>query len=262
MNYENCLLLFIFAKNSIKTMSRIIEICANSAQSCLEAELGGAKRVELCAGIPEGGTTPSYGEIYTARALTSWIDINVIIRPRGGDFLYTQSEVRSMMADIALCKQIKVHGVVFGCLKRDGHFDLPLMKQLIDAARPLSITCHRAFDVCNDPFKALEELIQLGCDRILTSGQKPNAVEGIPMIRELVKRAKGRIIIMPGCGVRPNNIAMIEKETGAKEFHSSARSILQSQMEYRNEEVLMGSSAVTSGYETAQTDRQIVRQLL
>ena len=150
-------------------MKRIIEICANSAQSCVEAEAGGATRVELCAGIPEGGTTPSYGEIKTAKALTSKIDINVIIRPRGGDFLYTEAEVQSMLLDIELCKELKVHGVVFGCLTKDGDIDVPLMRRLIEAAKPLSVTCHRAFDVCRDPFTALEQLIELGCDRILTS---------------------------------------------------------------------------------------------
>lgn len=182
-------------------MKRIIEICANSAQSCVEAEAGGATRVELCAGIPEGGTTPSYGEIKTAKALTSKIDINVIIRPRGGDFLYTEAEVQSMLLDIELCKELKVHGVVFGCLTKDGDIDVPLMRRLIEAAKPLSVTCHRAFDVCRDPFTALEQLIELGCDRILTSGQQSDAVKGIPLIAELVKRADGRIIIMPGCGV-------------------------------------------------------------
>ena len=202
--------------------TRIIEICANSAQSCVEAEAGGAKRVELCAGIPEGGTTPSYGEIRTAQALTSSVDINVIIRPRGGDFLYTPAEIRSMLLDIELCKQLKVHGVVFGCLTKEGDIDVPLMRRLIEAARPLSVTCHRAFDVCRDPFAALEQLIELGCDRILTSGQQSDAVKGIPLIAELVKRAAGRIIIMPGCGVRESNIARIEAETGAKEFHTSA----------------------------------------
>lgn len=131
--------------------TRIIEICANSAQSCVEAEAGGAKRVELCAGIPEGGTTPSYGEIRTAQALTSSIDINVIIRPRGGDFLYTPAEIRSMLLDIELCKQLKVHGVVFGCLTKDGDIDVPLMRRLIEAAKPLSVTCHRAFDVWPRP---------------------------------------------------------------------------------------------------------------
>ena len=195
--------------------TRIIEICANSAQSCVEAEAGGAKRVELCAGIPEGGTTPSYGEIRTAQALTSSIDI-----------------------------------------------DVPLMRRLIETAKPLSVTCHRAFDVCRDPFAALEQLIELGCDRILTSGQQSDAVKGIPLIAELVKRAAGRIIIMPGCGVRENNIARIEAETGAKEFHTSARSIVYSKMEYRNENVPMGSSIVSSEFETVETDRKKVASYL
>ena len=212
-------------------MKRIIEICANSAQSCVEAEAGGATRVELCAGIPEGGTTPSYGEIKTAKALTSKIDINVIIRPRGGDFLYTEAEVQSMLLDIELCKELKVHGVVFGCLTKDGDIDVPLMRRLVE----------------------------LGCDRSLTSGQQSDAVKGIPLIAELVKRADGRIIIMPGCGVRENNIGKIEEETGAKEFHTSARSIVYSKMEYRNENVPMGSSIVSSEFETVQTDREKVK---
>ena len=218
--------------------TRIIEICANSAQSCVEAEAGGAKRVELCAGIPEGGTTPSYGEIRTAQALTSSIDINVIIRPRGGDFLYTPAEIQSMLLDIELCKQLKVHGVVFGCLTKDGDIDVPLMRRLIETAKPLSVTCHRAFDVCRDPFAALEQLIELGCDRILTSGQQSDAVKGIPLI------------------------ARIEAETGAKEFHTSARSIVYSKMEYRNENVPMGSSIVSSEFETVETDRKKVASYL
>ena len=232
--------------------------------------------MELCAGIPEGGTTPSYGEIRTAQALTSSIDINVIIRPRGGDFLYTLAEIQSMLLDIELCKQLKVHGVVFGCLTKDGDIDVPLMRRLIETAKPLSVTCHRAFDVCRDPFAALEQLIELGCDRILTSGQQSDAVKGIPLIAELVKRAAGRIIIMPGCGVRENNIARIEAaqksdpdgfvgieaETGAKEFHTSARSIVYSKMEYRNENVPMGSSIVSSEFETVETDRKKVASYL
>lgn len=241
---------------------RIIEICANSAQSCVEAEAGGATRVELCAGIPEGGTTPSYGEIRMAQSLTSRIDINVIIRPRGGDFLYTSAEIEAMLLDIELCKQLKVHGVVFGCLTKEGDIDVPLMHRLIEAAKPLSVTCHRAFDVCRDPFVALEQLIALGCDRILTSGQQENAVKGIPLIAELVKRAAGRIIIMPGCGVREENIARIEQETGATEFHTSARRVIYSRMEYRNEHVPMGSNIVSSEFETVETDRNKVAALL
>lgn len=243
-------------------MKRIIEICANSAQSCVEAEMGGASRVELCAGIPEGGTTPSYGEIKTAQALTSTIDINVIIRPRGGDFLYTEAEVEAMLLDIELCKQLGVHGVVFGCLTSEGDIDVPLMRRLIEAAKPLSVTCHRAFDVCCDPFAALEQLIELGCDRILTSGQQSTAEKGIPLLKQLVERAGQRIIIMPGCGVREGNIARIEAETGAREFHTSARSVVHSQMRYRKEEVPMGSSAVTSEFETVQTDREKVKQFV
>ncbi len=242
-------------QNNTSSMKRIIEICANSAQSCVEAEAGGAARVELCAAIPEGGTTPSYGEIREAQALTSRIDIHVIIRPRGGDFLYTEAEVASMLYDIELCRELKVHGVVVGCLTREGDIDVELLNRLVAAARPLSVTFHRAFDVCRDPFTALEQLIAAGCDRVLTSGQQPDAVRGIPMIAELVKRAAGRIIIMPGCGVRENNIARIESETGALEFHTSARSIVYSRMEYRNENVPMGSNIASSEFETVETDR-------
>lgn len=238
---------------------RIIEICANSAQSCIEAEAGGAARVELCASIPEGGTTPSLGEIRTAMLYTSAIDINVIIRPRGGDFLYTPTEILSMMMDIGMAGELGVHGVVFGCLTADGDIDLHLLHQLVSAAKPMSVTFHRAFDVCRDPFTALEQLIDAGVDRILTSGQKATAVEGIPLIAELVDRAAGRIIIMPGSGVREDNIAMIEARTGAKEFHTSARSIVHSGMKYRNENVPMGSAAVTSEFETVQTDRHKVK---
>lgn len=193
-----------------------------------------------------------------AKKLTSTIDINVIIRPRGGDFLYTEAEIESMMLDIELCKRLGVHGVVFGCLTKEGDIDVPLMRKLIEHAKPLSVTCHRAFDVCRDPYVALEQLIELGCDRILTSGQQSDAIKGIPLIAELVRRAAGRIIIMPGCGVRENNIARLERETGAKEFHTSARSVVYSKMEYRNENVPMGSSAVSSEFETVETDRKKV----
>ena len=241
---------------------RILEICANSAASCVEAEAGGAARVELCAGIPEGGTTPSYGEIRMAKELTSHIDINVIIRPRGGDFLYTPAEIQSMLYDIELAKQLGVHGVVFGCLTKEGDVDVPLLNKLVAASKPLSVTFHRAFDVCRDPFEALEQIIAAGCDRILTSGQQQDAVKGIPLLAELVQRAAERIIIMPGCGVRENNIAQIEQETGAKEFHTSARSTVFSQMVYRNENVSMGSAALGSEFETQQTDRKKVSACL
>ncbi|MCD7712917.1 MAG: copper homeostasis protein CutC [Firmicutes bacterium] len=237
---------------------RIIEICANSVQSCVEAKAGGATRVELCAAIPEGGTTPSYGEIKTAHELTSHIAIHVIIRPRGGDFLYTPAEIQSMLHDIEMTKQLQVDGVVVGCLTKEGEVDVELLHRLVEAAGPLSVTFHRAFDVCKDPLVALEQIIEAGCDRILTSGQQPDAVQGIPLIARLVEQAGDRIIIMPGCGVRVDNIARIEAETGAKEFHTSARTTVYSRMAYRNEQVPMGSSAVTSEFETVQTDRHQV----
>ncbi|MDR1555978.1 MAG: copper homeostasis protein CutC [Tannerellaceae bacterium] len=244
-----------------KTTKRILEICANSAQSCVEAEAGGAARVELCAAIPEGGTTPSYGEIRTAQALTSSIDINIIIRPRGGDFLYTGAEVQSMLYDIGMAKELGVHGVVFGCLTKEGDVDVNLLNRLIAAAAPLSVTFHRAFDVCRDPYTALEQLIDCGCDRLLTSGQQPDAVRGIPLIAGLVERAAGRIIIMPGCGVRPENIAQIESRTGAREFHTSARSLVYSAMEYRNENVPMGNPFIKES-EREETDRRKVAACL
>ena len=163
-----------------------------------------------------------------------------------------------MLFDIEIAKQLGVHGVVFGCLTKEGNIDIALMKRLKVTAGPLSVTCHRAFDVCRDPFTAMEQLIDIGIDRILTSGQQPDAVKGIPMIAELVRRAAGRITIMPGCGVRENNIARIEAETGATEFHTSARRALNSSMLFRNENVLMGSLAGASEFETEQTDRERV----
>ena len=243
------------------TTDFILEICANSAQSCVEAEAGGAARVELCAAIPEGGTTPSYGEIRTAQAETSSIDINVIIRPRGGDFLYTPAEVQAMLYDIEMAKDLQVNGLALGCLTKEGDVDVDLLERLTAAASPLPVTFHRAFDVLRDPLAALEQIIACGCRRILTSGQEPDAVKGIPLIAELVKRAAGRIIIMPGCGVREDNIAHIAAKTGAGEFHTSARTLRYSPMLYRNENVPMGNPLVNA-FEREETDRAKVSACL
>jgi copper homeostasis protein len=244
-----------------KTAGRILEICANSAHSCVEAEAGGAARVELCASIPEGGTTPSYGEIRTTQELAGGIDINIIIRPRGGDFLYTPAEVRSMLYDIEMAGELGLYGVALGCLTAEGDIDVPLLRQLKRAAGRLSVTFHRAFDVCRDPFTAMEQLIDCGCDRVLTSGQKSDAVSGIPLIAELVKRANDRIIVMPGCGIRPDNIRRIDMETGAREFHTSARSIKYSPMTYRSEAAAMGSPLIKE-FEREETDRLLVSACL
>ena len=199
------------------------EVCANSVESCLAAQKGGANRVELCAGIPEGGTTPSYGEISVAREVLDATRLHVIIRPRGGDFLYSPIEVKAMLKDIEMAKQLKADGVVFGCLTAEGEIDLTIMQELMKAAQGLSVTFHRAFDVCRDPKKALEQIIALGCNRILTSGQQPTAESGIPLLKELQEQAAGRIILLAGCGVNEKNIHRIASETGIREFHFSAR---------------------------------------
>lgn len=216
------------------------EICANSVASCLAAQEGGAHRVELCAGIPEGGTTPSYGMIRSARESIS-IGLNVIIRPRGGDFLYSKEEIREMVYDIRTARELGADGLVFGCLTPKGAVDMETMKTLMDAAGDTPVTFHRAFDHSAAPFKALEDIVSLGCARILTSGCKPTAPEGASLLAELVEKAGDRIIIMPGCGVKESNIAEIARLTGAREFHFSAREPVESGMIFRNPEVVMGT---------------------
>lgn len=239
----------------------IFEICANSAESVVQAQLGGAQRVELCAGIPEGGTTPSYGEIKAALKYTA-IDVNVIIRPRAGDFLYTERELEIMEYDIDVIRESGIHGVVFGCLTADGEIDTAAMKRLMKHCKGLSVTFHRAFDVCRQPRLALEQIIDLGCDRILTSGQQPNAQQGIPLIRELVEQAGHRIVIMPGCGINETNIGQIAAETGAREFHMSARSLYPSGMIYRNPQVSMGGTVTIDEYQHSLTDAEKVKRTI
>lgn len=217
-----------------------IEICANSVESAVKAQQAGAYRVELCAGIPEGGTTPSFGEIRMARQLLNHTKLHVIIRPRGGDFLYSPIEQEIMLHDIKVARQLGADGVVFGCLTAEGNVDMPLMKKLMNGVGEMSVTFHRAFDMCSNPKEALEQIIELGIDRILTSGQEETAEQGIPLLKELVELANDRIIIMPGCGVNASNIRKIAEETGAFEFHFSGRSAVESGMIYRNSKVSMG----------------------
>ena len=236
-----------------------IEICANSVESAVKAQEGGAYRVELCAGIPEGGTTPSFGEIRMARQLLQQTKLHVIIRPRGGDFLYTQLEQEIMLHDIKVARQLGADGVVFGCLTAEGNVDVPAMKKLMNAVGDMNVTFHRAFDMCRNPKEALEQIIELGCSRILTSGLETNAVKGIPMLKELIAQADGRIIIMPGCGVNPNNILQIAEETGANEFHFSGRSSQESGMIYRNSKVSMGGTVQIDEYKKDVTNPDIVK---
>ena len=236
-----------------------IEICANSVESAVKAQEGGAYRVELCAGIPEGGTTPSFGDIRMARQLLNETKLHVIIRPRGGDFLYSQLEQEIMLHDIKVARQLGADGVVFGCLTAEGNVDIPAMKKLMNAVGDMSVTFHRAFDMCREPKEALEQIIELGCTRILTSGLESNAIKGIAMLKELIEQADGRIIIMPGCGVNPSNIYQLAEATGASEFHFSGRSSYESGMIFRNPKVSMGGTVKIEEYQKDVTDPEIVK---
>lgn len=210
-----------------------LEVIAFDLASCVTAEENGADRIELCANPHEGGTTPSYGMIALARESTS-IQLFPIIRPRGGDFLYTDTEFESMAADVEQCRQLGCDGVVIGMLNADGTVDSGRCAELVGRAGRMQVTFHRAFDRVRHPLEALEEVIALGCARILTSGLRPNVELGMDMLRELVQAAGDRITIMPGSGVRSTNILDLARFTGARAFHSSARSAHPSSMEFVN----------------------------
>lgn len=213
-----------------------LEVIAFNLDCCIRIEEAGANRIELCANPGEGGTTPSYGLIKAARKNVS-IELFPIIRPRGGDFLYNSGEFEIIKKDISFCKKIGCDGVVIGMLHPDGTVDKKRCAELVQLAYPMSVTFHRAFDRSVDPFNALEDIIDIGCERILTSGQKPTAIEGLLLLESLVKKADDRIIIMPGSGIRSSNIIQIAMQTGAKEFHSSARKNTLTSMQYLNMEM-------------------------
>lgn len=212
-------------------MKYIIEIATTDLITTRAAVEGGADRIELCSALSEGGITPSYGLIIHCRDSFD-VPLFPIIRPRAGDFLYTDEEYELMKRDVVLAKQTGCNGVVLGLLNSDGTIDSMRTARLVELAHPLEVTFHRAFDRCRDPFEALEELIRTGCKRILTSGQKPTAVEGVNLIAQLIEKAGDRIIVMPGSGVRKENIKMIAEQTGAVEFHSSLKGEANTQMEF------------------------------
>jgi len=209
----------------------VIEIATSDFITTQSAVQGGADRIELCANLAEGGTTPSYGQLRKCREAFT-VSLYPIIRPRGGDFLYTDDEFEMMLTDVRLCKELGCDGVVIGLLNVDGSIDIKRTSKLIEAAYPLGVTFHRAFDRCREPFEALEQLIQIGCERILTSGQQPAAPDGVDLIAQLNKAADERITIMPGSGVRKDNIKMLAEKTGCVEFHSSLRGKVKSKMEF------------------------------
>jgi copper homeostasis protein len=214
-------------------MPFLLEVIAFDLVSCAVAANAGAHRIELCANPPEGGTTPSLGMMNLARQITP-LPLFPIIRPRGGDFLYTEDEFACMQRDIQMAKQIGCDGVVLGMLKSDGNIDRERTARLVDLAYPMEVTFHRAFDRARNPLEALESIIQIGCTRVLTSGQHPTALEGSEIIRQMIEAADERIIIMPGSGVRSSNLESLHEQTGATEFHSSARTQVASAMKYNS----------------------------
>ena len=240
------------------------EVCANGLASVIQAERGGATRVELCAGIPEGGTTPSLGTIVASREYLKdkQTKLHVIIRPRGGDFLYDKYEI-STMKEIFMLQEY-VDGFVIGCLNADGSIDVDLCKSLMDLAKGKSFTFHRAFDMCSNPLRAIDQLAELGIQRILTSGARATAEEGIPQLKLWQRHAEGKIKLMAGGGVNETNIKRIYEETGITAFHFTAREKIESKMEYRNQEVYMGvEDADEYSYEitTEERVRRIISQL-
>lgn len=239
----------------------LIEVCAAHYQSAFAAQVGGAKRVELCDNLYEGGTTPSIGLIKYTRTHLS-INLMVMIRPRGSDFCYTDDEFEIMKEDIRICKQLGVHGVVFGILLPDGNVDIDRTGLLVELAKPMNITFHRAFDMTPDPFKAMEDIIRLKIDRILTAGQKNKAPDGIELIAELVKSANKRITIMPGSGIHEKNIRKIRDISGAVEFHLTGKKIVESKMQFRKTDIYMGGFKEIPEYFINQTDSDRIREIV
>jgi copper homeostasis protein len=231
----------------------IFEVVIDSIHSALAAEQGGANRVELCDNLFDGGTTPSAGTIKVVRKNLK-IDVNIMIRPRGGDFLYSDLEFEIMKNDINIAKSLGANGVVFGILLEDGSIDVARTEELIKLARPLNVTFHRAFDMVRDPYKALDELIQLKVDRILSSGLERTAMEGAELLKDLIEKSKGKIIIMPGGGITERNIGKIYQVTKAKEFHISGRKKVESKMSYRKNHLFMGGELRLDEYGNSFSD--------
>jgi len=237
-----------------------VEICVDSIGGAMAAERGGSDRVELCANLLEGGTTPSAGCIKLARRVK--IGLFVMIRPRGGDFLYQPEELDVMREDIRIVKDLVADGVVFGCLTADGNINRSQTEQLLSLAKPLQVTFHRAFDMSIDPARALEDLVALGVDRVLTSGQEASAVEGMECIGALHKQAARRIQVIAGGGITLGNVQRIVDSTGIAEVHLSARSSVESGMNHRNQRVFMGGALRPAEFSWKATDESMVRSIV
>ena len=240
-----------------------LEICLNGVESAIAAENGGAHRVELCDNLMEGGTTPSMGTLEVVREAID-IDIMAMIRPRGGDFLYSEREFKCMQQDIKHFRDTGINGVVFGMLNSNGTIDIERTKALIDLARPLQITFHRAFDMSRDAYQALDQLLECGVDRILTSGHAPTAMAGLDMITALQKRAGDACIILPAVDIHAQNARKIADTAKLKELHigSNVETFKASAMQYQNQSVSMGDDTSLPEYAVSQTNSDLVAEIL
>jgi copper homeostasis protein len=239
----------------------ICEICVDSVAGVRAAKDAGAQRVELCADLLEGGITPSLGMMRQAQKVAG-IDLNVMIRPRGGDFLFNNDEFATMRADIETAKAEGANGVVIGLLTAAGEIDASRTRELVALARPLSVTFHRAFDVAAEPYPVLEALIELGVDRVLTSGQEPSVLEGLPLIVELMKRAGDRIVIMPGGGITARNVERIVAAARPREMHFAALEPVESAMKFRRPHVFMGGELRPPEYDRLDTSQALIRSVM
>ncbi|WP_462281032.1 copper homeostasis protein CutC [Salinivirga cyanobacteriivorans] len=242
-------------------INRKLEICCYTAESAILAEAAGAHRIELCDNYAEGGTTPSFA---TIQKVVDNLDIpvNVIVRPRGGDFVYSEMEYAIIKEDVRQIKALGANGVVLGFLKSDGEIDIKRTKEIVSFAGNMEVTFHRAFDMCSDPFKALEQFIDIGVTRILTSGLKKRAMEGVELIAKFIEKAEDRIIIMPGSGVNDKNLAELIQQTNATEFHSSAKTFIQGKMQFQNESVSMSGRSNPEEFKHISVDQEQVNAML
>lgn len=239
----------------------IIEICLESVESVIAAEKGGADRVELCSDLFEGGLTPTIGTVKTALKKSN-IKINAMIRPRGGDFCYSDEEFEVMKEDIKAFKETGINGIVFGILTPEGDVDVKRSKEIIELARPLAVTFHRAFDMTRDPYKSLEELIKLGVDRVLTSGQEATVPEGADLLEELVQIAGDRIIVMPGCGITERNFPKLRAKIKAKEYHIYLPYETTSKMKFHPGHIYMGGLLRQSEFTITHTSSSRVSDVM
>ncbi|RKN04603.1 copper homeostasis protein CutC [Streptomyces radicis] len=243
-------------------MSPRFEVCVDSARGAVTARDAGAHRVELCSALFDGGVTPSAGLLETVVEAARGIAVNVLIRPRGGDFIYDRYEVDAMVRDIGTAVRLGAHGIVLGALTAEGAVDMAVCRRLLAAADGRPVTFHRAFDMAREPFEALERLVELGVERVLTSGQEISALEGAPLLARLVRAAGDRVIVMPGGGVTARNVSRVLRLTGAREIHFSAGTTVDSPATHRNSRALMGGTLSRGEYTRRITGPAEVRALM